>query len=41
MVVYAPEAGYFSFRRAEKRNRRVRAFFPELAPAFYAASNSR
>ena len=38
VVVYAPEVNYFNFSLAEKRNRRVRAFFPELDRAVYAAS---
>jgi hypothetical protein len=38
VLVYAPEISYFDFRLAERRNRRVRAFFPEVDPAFYAAS---
>lgn len=38
VVVYAPEVNYFGFRLVEKKNRRVRAFFPELDPAIYAAA---
>jgi hypothetical protein len=38
VVVYAPEVGYFGFRLTEKRNRRVKAFFPELDLEIYRAS---
>jgi hypothetical protein len=38
VVVYAPEVGYFNYRLAEKRNRRVKAFFPELDVLVYTAS---
>ena len=38
VVLYAPEVSHFDFRLAQKRNRRVRAFFPELNPEIYAAA---
>jgi hypothetical protein len=38
VMVYAPEVNYFGFLLTEKRNRRVRALFPELDAAVYATS---
>lgn len=38
VMIYAPEVNYFDFRLTAKRNRRVKAFFPELDPAVYAAA---
>ena len=38
VVLYAPEISQFDFRLIEKRNRRVRAFFPEMDPRVYSAS---
>ncbi|HXE54706.1 MAG TPA: DUF3037 domain-containing protein [Tepidisphaeraceae bacterium] len=38
VVLYAPEVSQFDFRLTEKRNRRVRAFFPEMDPEIYAAA---
>jgi hypothetical protein len=38
VVVYAPEIHYFDFQLTEKRNRRVKAFFPEMDPQVYATA---
>jgi hypothetical protein len=38
VVLYAPEISYFGFKLTEKRNHRVKAFFPELDPEVYRAS---
>jgi len=38
VMLYAPEVNYFNFELTEKRNRRIRDFFPEMNPEIYAAS---
>lgn len=38
VVLYAPETNYFGFKLTERRNSRVRKFFPELDPSIYRAA---
>jgi hypothetical protein len=38
IVLHCPETGFFDFRLAEARNRRVRGFFPELDREVYRAA---
>jgi len=38
VMLYAPEINYFNFQLTEKRNRRIRDFFPEMNPQIYVAS---